>query len=163
HVLFTVSSQTSPGGVSTLYSDKAQIVAQSLKSGERKTLIEGGADARYVATGHLVYATGNVLFAVPFDLAKVQVTGGQVPVVEGVGGADASLGPVRYGVWHQGTLISLPERVPPRRILSLVERNGAVKPLPLPPKTYVSPRLSPDGRKLVVQTQDVPDKGVLWV
>src|SRR5215813_12399443 len=45
HVLFTVSSQTVTGGVSTLYSDKAQIVAQSLKSGERKTLLEGGADA----------------------------------------------------------------------------------------------------------------------
>jgi len=33
----------------------------------------------------------------------------------------------------------------------------------LPPKRYVSPRLSPDGRKLVVQTEDVPDNGVLWV
>jgi serine/threonine-protein kinase len=163
HVLFTVSSQTSTGAA--LYSDKAQIVAQSLKSGERKTLVEGGADARYVATGHLVYAIGNVLFAVPFDLAKVQVTGGPVPVVEGVerAAAPGNSGPARYAISDQGTLIYVLERVATQRILSLAERNGAVKPLPLPPKRYVSPRLSPDGRKLVVQTEDVPDKGVLWV
>src|SRR5262245_34773646 len=123
HVLFTVSSQTSTvGAVRPQYSDKAQIVAQSLKSGERKTLIEGGADARYVATGHLVYATGNVLFAVPFDLAKVQVTGGPVPVVEGVERADApgNSGPARYAISDQGTLIYVLERVTTQRILSLV-------------------------------------------
>src|SRR5262249_26921392 len=153
---------------STQYLDKAQIVAQSLKSGERKTLIEGGVDARYVATGHLVYATGNVLFAVPFDLARVQVTGGPVPVVEGVWRAEVFAGinggPADYAISDQGTLIYVPgTAASTQRILSLVERNGAVKPLPLPPKLYVSPRLSPDGRKLVVQTEDVPDKGVLWV
>jgi serine/threonine-protein kinase len=165
HVLFTVSSQTRTGGVSTPSGDKTQIVAQSLKSGERKTLIEGGADARYVATGHLVYATGNVLSAVPFDLAKVQVRGGQVPVVEGVGRVDTpgNIVAARYAISDQGTLIYVPETATTQRILSLVERNGAVKPLSLPPKPYVSPRLSPDGRKLVVQTADIADKGDVWV
>ena len=57
---------------------------QSLETGVRKTLIEGGSDARYVPTGHIVYASGGTLFAVPFDLAKLEVTGGAVPVVEGV-------------------------------------------------------------------------------
>src|SRR5215813_1215094 len=71
HVLFTVSAQTTTGGVKTTFGDKAQIVAQSLKSGERKTLIEGGVDARYVPTGHLVYALGSTLLAVPFDAAKL--------------------------------------------------------------------------------------------
>ena len=49
--------------------DQARIVVQSLGSRERKTLIEGGSHARYVPTGHLVYARGGVLFAVPFDLS----------------------------------------------------------------------------------------------
>ena len=35
--------------------DDAQIVVHSLETGERKVLIEGGRDARYVPTGHLVY------------------------------------------------------------------------------------------------------------
>ena len=38
--------------------DQARIVVQSLRSGERKTLIEGGSHARYVPTGHLVFARG---------------------------------------------------------------------------------------------------------
>ena len=64
--------------------NRAQIVLQSLKTGQRRTLIDGGTDPRYVPTGHLVYALGGVLFAVPFDVRRLEVTGGPVPVVEGV-------------------------------------------------------------------------------
>ena len=67
--------------------DKAQIVIQSLKGVQRKTLIEGGSDARFVPTGHIVYALAGSLFAVPFDLAREEVTGGPTPVLEGVGRA----------------------------------------------------------------------------
>ncbi|MBI3264101.1 MAG: protein kinase, partial [Acidobacteria bacterium] len=58
--------QMLPGGQAVLFTlatgtgadrwDKAHVVVQSLRSGERKTLIEGGSDARYLPTGHLVYA-----------------------------------------------------------------------------------------------------------
>src|SRR5262249_44419125 len=58
-VLFTLAS-----GTDSDRWDKAKIVVQTLSSGERKTLIEGGSDARYVSTGHLVYALGGTLFAV---------------------------------------------------------------------------------------------------
>ncbi|MSO52787.1 MAG: hypothetical protein EXQ51_10330, partial [Acidobacteria bacterium] len=47
---------------------KVKIVAQSLKSGERKVLIEGGSDARYLASGHLLYALSGTILAVPFDV-----------------------------------------------------------------------------------------------
>jgi len=36
--------------------DKHLIVAQSLSTGERKILVENGADARYAPTGHLVFS-----------------------------------------------------------------------------------------------------------
>ena len=39
-----------------------------LATGERVVLIEGGRDARYVETGHLVYALNGVVTAVAFDL-----------------------------------------------------------------------------------------------
>ena len=58
--------QVLPGGEWVLFTattvagsnrwDEAQIVVQSLDSGERKVLLEGGSDARYLPTGHLVYA-----------------------------------------------------------------------------------------------------------
>ena len=47
-------------------------------------LVQGGADARYVETGHLVYIKAGTLMAVPFDLRSQQITGSPVAVLEGV-------------------------------------------------------------------------------
>ena len=80
-VLFTFRPST------TASWDEAQIVVQSLVTEERVVLIEGGRDAQYLSTGHLVYALNNVLFAVPFDVNARRVTGGPVPLVEGVASA----------------------------------------------------------------------------
>jgi serine/threonine-protein kinase len=73
----TNSAQLLPGGqylLFTLY-DKNQVAIQSIKSGMRKTIIETGAGPRYVPTGHIIYAVGGNLLAVPFDLKKLEVTG----------------------------------------------------------------------------------------
>src|SRR5262245_57447463 len=79
HVLYTLSTVDGADRW-----DKAKIVVESLKSHNRKVLIEGGADGRYLPTGHILYALGTTLFVVPFDGAKLTVTGGPVPVVENV-------------------------------------------------------------------------------
>ena len=50
-VLFTVAT-----GSSADRWDKAKVVVQSLDSGERKTVIDGGSDGRFLPTGHIVYA-----------------------------------------------------------------------------------------------------------
>jgi hypothetical protein len=75
-----------PGGDSVLFSttttgkwDDAEIVAQSLSTGQRTVLVKGGSDGRYVA-GRLVYALGDGLFGVAFDAERLQVSGGAVPV-----------------------------------------------------------------------------------
>src|SRR5262249_2135715 len=70
-VLFTVAGSTGEDGW-----DKAQIVVQSLKTGERKPLNIVGSDAWYLPTGHIVYALGGNLFAVAFDAPRLQVTSG---------------------------------------------------------------------------------------
>jgi hypothetical protein len=64
-------------GTSTISSyDDATIAVVSLRTGEQKTLIEGGSKPHYLPTGHIVYARGGSLMAVPFDLARLAVTGG---------------------------------------------------------------------------------------
>ena len=80
-----------PGGKVLLYSvvsspnwDEARIEARSLDSGETRVLIRGGSDARYVPTGHLVYAVDDTILAVPFDADALEVRAGPVAVVEGV-------------------------------------------------------------------------------
>ncbi len=64
-VLFTLADGTNW--------DDAQIVVYSLKTGERKVLIDGGRDARYVPTGHVVYVLDGTLLAVPFDVDTLEV------------------------------------------------------------------------------------------
>ena len=81
--------QMLPGGEWVLYTlrsdgpgtwNTADVVAQSLTTGERRVLV-GGRDGRYVSTGHLVYALDNTIFAVPLDTSPPEVTGGPVPLV----------------------------------------------------------------------------------
>ena len=80
-----------PGGREILFTtvisgdwDTANVVLLSLDNGERRVLIPGGADARYVSTGHLVFMKTGTLMAVPFDVRSRQVTGAPVTLVEGV-------------------------------------------------------------------------------
>ena len=137
---------------------------QSLESDERRVLIEGGADARYVPTGHLVYALGNVLYAIAFDADSLTVSGGPVPIVEGVRrGPAGTTGLAHFSFSDQGSLVYVSgAAISSDRTLALVGRNGVVEPLSVPPAQYLTPRLSPDGEKLVVQTAE--DEGnVLWI
>ena len=79
-VLFGVTTATGPGSW-----EQAQIAVQSLRTGERTVVLEGGTDARYVPTGHLVYALGVGLFAVAFDADRLEVQGGRCPWSKGSG------------------------------------------------------------------------------
>ena len=92
-------AQLLPDGDTVLFSvrpanswDDAQIVAQSLSSGERTIVLEGGSDARYLPTGHLIYALGNGLFGMAFDADTLSVTGGAVPLAQGLLRAVATAG-----------------------------------------------------------------------
>jgi eukaryotic-like serine/threonine-protein kinase len=169
-VLFTVAT-----GTASDRWDKGLIVVQSLKSGERKTVIEGGSDARYLPTGHIVYALGGVMFAVPFDVRRLEVTGGPVPVVEGVrraagalGGAqfNAGTGTAQFSTAANGSLVFLPGPVSPSSSgvvqLALLDRKGTVEPLKLQPAAYQQPRVSPDGKHIVFSIDDGKDAAV-WI
>ena len=66
-------------GITGTNMERARIVLHSLSSGTRRTLIEGGTNPHYVASGHIVYSTADSLMAAPFDLATGTVTGTQCP------------------------------------------------------------------------------------
>ena len=137
--------------------DGAQIVVQDLETGERRVLIEGGTDARYAPTGHLVYVRQGTLLAVPFDLVRLEVSGSPVPIVEGV--AETPEGAGQYSFSSLGRLVYAPGGVVgTERTLVWVDRQGAVEPLAVPPRTYGYPRLSPVGRQLAVGSG-----GDIWV
>jgi len=143
--------------------DGARIVAQSLATGVRKVLIEGGNDARYLSTGHLVYALGDELFAVPFDLEGLSVTGGAVPLVQGVMRAVGDYtGAANYAVSDNGTLVYVSGGVgiDPNRLV-WVDRNGREEAVAIEPSGYVSVRISPDGTRVALDDRN--DDNALWV
>ena len=137
--------------------DKAQIVVQSLKSGERKTLLSGGSDGRYLPTGHVVYALGGVLFAVPFDLRQLAVTGGPVPVVEGVQRSASANGAARFSVSSTGSLVFIPGPAKGSAVqlsVGLFDRIGGSELLKIPPGPYQLPRMAPDGTRIAFGSDD---------
>jgi serine/threonine protein kinase/Tol biopolymer transport system component len=156
-VLFSIS------GKSTDSWDDAQIVAQSLKTGERRILVSGGSDARYIPTGHLVYALGDVLYAKAFDVDRIEVVGGAVPIVEGVQRAGFT-GSANYGVSDTGMLAYVVGSAATaiRRSLVWVDRNGEEEPLEAESSSYQEPRISPDGTKVAL-TIDNGDKSDIWI
>ncbi len=148
-----------PGGKAAIFTahgmsgnyDNARICLLLLETGEIRTLLEGGTDARYVPTGHLVYLRSSSLFAVPFDLKRLAVTGPPVPVLDNVSfhkGAGFAL----YDVSPDGSLVYRP--LDPKEFdteLVWVNRKGAATSIPGVRRAYGGPRLSPDGRRLAVR------------
>jgi serine/threonine-protein kinase len=161
----TNNAQLLPGGQYVLFTlfAKNQIAIQSVKSGIRKTIIERGSGPRYVPSGHIIYSVGGNLLAVPFDLKRLEVTGGPVAVVEGVRRLGNGAGAGQFSVSDTGTLVYVPGPVTPDIggvVLAFIERDGTVKPLGLPPREYGFPRVSPDAKRIAVQTMD---DNIIWV
>jgi serine/threonine-protein kinase len=163
-VLFSVTSATGPGRW-----DQAEVVVASLVTSERKVLIRGGSDARYVPTGHLVYAQEFTLFAVPFDLGSMELPEGvsPVPVVAGVQRPPSLIdqsGTAHYDLSPEGTLVHVrgDGAAITARTLGLADRAGQVERLPLRPLAYFNPRISVDGQ---VAVEAVGDDGTsaVWV
>jgi dipeptidyl aminopeptidase/acylaminoacyl peptidase len=106
--------------------------------------------------------------AVTFDLERLKVGGGAVALVADVMQAgntpneSSESGAGQFSVSESGSLLYLPGGLfpDPERFLVWVDRTGAVQPLALPPRAYLSPRLSSDGRRVVFWTQG--DRNV-WV
>jgi serine/threonine-protein kinase len=145
-VLFTIQLMTQ------LSYDDARIAVLSLETGKWRTLLEGGSYARYLPSGHIVYARGGALMAVPFDVTRLQVTGPSAPVQEGVITTAATSGGAEYDVAESGLLAYVPGSTrPPDRSLVWVDRQGVAKELPAPLNAYLMPRISPDGKLLALQ------------
>ena len=161
--------QMLPGGEAVLYTlgtgfgqwDAAQIVVEQLATGNRMTLIEGGRDARYLSTGHLVYLLKNVLFAVPFDPKARAVTGGPVSLIEGIRDAGGFTGAAHFSVADTGSLVYLPGGPGGGQSEFVwVDRTGQTQPVGVEPRAYAWGRVSPDGKRVAVDTTNEDD---VWI
>ena len=156
-----------PGGKTVLFtilrvSSNVQVAALSLETKERKIILEGGREARYAPTRHLVYrlAPAGTLMAVPFDLAKLEITGSPVPILAGV---RHGLRAVDYALSDQGTLVYVPGQTTDVQRLVWVDRNGTESVIIQDEASFGSPRVSPDGKQVAVAISKSGETQNLWI
>ena len=129
------------------------------ETGELSDIGLEGSDPRYLASGHLLFAAGDRVMAVEFDLDQLKPAGIPVAVLERVG---IEGGLMQLSVSDNGTVVYLPEVPGEQSRLVLVDREGLVRPLlanSLPYAFPNDPRFSPDGTKLVNSSA----LGPIWV
>jgi Tol biopolymer transport system component len=133
--------------------DDARIGALSLQTGQKRVLVEPGMHPRYSPSGHLVYARNGNLLAVRFDPQRLEVQGQPFTVLEGVL-MSRNTGAAVFDISASGDLIYAPGKADGgARALFWVDRSGKPERLPLTPRSYLHPRLSPDRQQLALEIE----------
>ncbi|HEX7122207.1 MAG TPA: protein kinase [Gemmatimonadaceae bacterium] len=154
HVLFTAVGSPI---------DSSRIEILSLSSGRREVLLTGGVFGRYVPTGHLLYARDETIFAVPFDLGQLRVTGAAVPVLEDVYMDRVNESAV-FAVADNGTMAYVPASVHNTpSYLVWVDRQGRESRALPDAARYEGPAISPDGRRVAVAITLPREPSDVWV
>jgi eukaryotic-like serine/threonine-protein kinase len=130
-----------------------------LSDGEIVDLQTPGANPRYVR-GYIFFARPNgSVFAAPFDLRRLRLSGPATPVQDNVvlkGGGGAE-----FGVSDNGTLVYR-SGVTVKRLVSVDLRGNETQILP-DLRDYQAPRFSPDGNRLAVGVIG-PERGAeTWI
>jgi serine/threonine-protein kinase len=142
-VLFTI---TTPDMTSF---DGARIGVVSLDTHQRRVVLDGGTNPRFVSTGHLVYLRGASLVAIPFDPRRLEITGQPAAALDGVSVFDA--GDAQFAVAQTGLVAYVRGEVHTGHDrLVWVDRHGKVESLMDARRDFGSVRLSPDGQRLAL-------------
>jgi Tol biopolymer transport system component/predicted Ser/Thr protein kinase len=167
--------QLLPGGKAVLFvadttldEDKLTIEVLTLADHRRKIVARGGASPRYLATsggaGHLVYVNKATLFAIPFDLDKLETRGTAVPVLDDVAYL-SQLGTGQFDFSRTGTMVyrrSSGGASAMMATLHWVDPTGKKEALLAKPGVYADPSLSPDGKHVVLMIGEGGSSDV-WV
>jgi len=133
--------------------DEKQVQVQRLDGGERIVVVQAGSSGRYVASGHVIYARNDELFAVPFDMSRLRVSGQASRLSDTTWrGGEGN----QYAVSDTGIFVSVAgSPVRNERRLVWVGRDGRVEPVPAPARAYNGNAVvSPDGRRAAVDIED---------
>ena len=161
--------QVLPGAQAVLFTahryyrdfNDASIEVQSLRSGERKTLVRGGYYGRMAPSGHLLYVRQGTLYAAPMDLKRLVLTGPAAPVVQEMT-ASAAGQPPDMDFSSTGTLLYVRGEGPKHKLVWL-DGAGRTHPLRSTAAEYEYLfRISPEGKRVAMS---VVEGGTtdLWV
>ena len=151
-----------PGSRALLYAElstdgSSQLKAVSLADAGHHVVASDVAGATYTPTGHLLLQRSTrpvagrpgsrttTLLAAPFDAERLELTRAPIPVVPNAGS----------NTWSaDGTLLYTADTddgaSESRRRLVWIDRDGREDPVPIPPRTYSTPRISPTGDRIAL-------------
>jgi len=158
---------------STTNWDSANVVIAPLSGGAPKIVVRGGYYGRYVPAapgsparegGHVIYMQQGTVFAVAFDLDRLETVGQAVPAVEGVEASTNSTGGVQVAVASDGTLVYAPGTAGSSagNPIDWMTRDGKTSALRATTATWTSPRFSPDGQRLALEINDGKQRDI-WI
>ena len=146
-----------------------QLVVRRREAAASEVLLTGASSARYVPTGHLVFARDGALWATGFDPQDLRTRGEPVPVLEEVmhaieaGNSSIDSGAAQYDVSSSGTLayVTGGKYEAPLLPLFWVGTDGERELVEIDPSNYMYPRLSPDERYFAIRTGPESDGDIL--
>ncbi len=160
--------QALPGGKAVLYTagrtlgtfEDASLVVHTLEGDTRKVLYGGGYHGRYLPSGHLVFIHEGTLFAVAFDLDRLELTGEPVPVLGDVSASPDSAG-AQFAFSRDGTLVYQRGDGGLAVPIQWMDWEGKLQPLRAA-AVYNNIRFSPDGQRLALDIVEGKNQDV-WV
>ena len=142
-----------PGGAAVLFDINpfgcGGIGVVSLENQELIVVTENGTDPFYSPSGHILFGREHTLYAVPFDVSRLEVTGPETPVLSGVRVENG--GAVQAKLSRNGTLVYLPADQIGTRLVLVDRDKGQIDRVLEEGRFFRAPRVSPDGRRIAVQ------------
>jgi len=157
-----------PGGRAALLDITSEtfqhdVAVVDLETGRARVLEKKAGSPRWSPTGHVLFGRDGLLYAAPFDVERLTLTGTPVPVLEGVamfsspGETNTAAGNVYYCLASDGTLVFSPREARlPQRTLVWVDRQGGRIPIATRQMSYLTATLSPDGTRLAANVDTGP-------
>jgi serine/threonine-protein kinase len=177
--------QALPGGKGVLYTehsaadnwDNATLVVAPLSGASSKVILRGGYYGRYVppspasgpgrpgrsAGGYVIYMNQGTLFAVRFDLDRLETIGQAVPVLDGIATSSTVTGGAQLALGRDGTLVYLPGGSGSLTVpIDWITHDGRTSALTAAKANWTNPRFSPDGQRLAFEISDGKQHDI-WV
>jgi len=159
HLLVTSSDNATSVGDGNI-----QVIG--LESGVAKTLIRTASNAQYVNSGHIVFIRDAALWAVPFDLESLTLSGAQVPVIQGIE-TNSQYGHATFSVSELGRLTYLPGKdggeLGEELELKWISKDGEVTGSNLTTASYGHIELSPTENRAAFTIYTGDGSSDVWV
>ena len=138
------------------------LLAMSLKSGQRRVILDDARWGRVLPDGHLLYVRANTLAIQPIDLPTLKPTGGATVILDNIPVSGSFPYAVNVAINRTGSLAYMTAPGQQRLPVWLDRTTGRETPVGAPPKPYVYPNISPDGSRIAFNVRENTYADWIW-